>query len=70
MDRPGMRYRNLASRCRQVATKSKSPADQVALLRMAEVYDRRADDLELDWRQRLETAGSLEGTITRAGSEL
>jgi hypothetical protein len=69
MDRPGMRYRNLANRCRQTAARSQSPADKVALLRMAEGYDRRADDLEKDWALKVEVAQSLQGTVTHAAAE-
>ena len=66
MDRPGVRYRNLADRCRQIAATSASPVDKVALLRMAEGYDRRADDLDKDWALRVEAARTLQRTIARA----
>jgi hypothetical protein len=46
MDRPGMRYRNLARRCRQSAAACEAMSDKTALLRMAESYDRRAAELE------------------------
>lgn len=49
MDRPGMRYRILATRCRQSAALAQSPTDKAALLQMATAYDRRASELESDW---------------------
>ena len=56
MDRPGMRYRNLARRCRQIAGARKATSDKAALLRMADAYDRRAVELEKEWELRVEGA--------------
>lgn len=49
MDRPGMRYRILATRCRQSAAVAQEPRDRALLLQMAAGYDRRASELESDW---------------------
>lgn len=54
MDRPGTRYRNLARRCRQSAAACEAMSDKTALLWMAESYDRRAAELEIEWELRLE----------------
>ena len=53
MDRPGLRYRNLARRCREAATAREIMSDKAMLLRMADGYDRRAVELEEDWELRL-----------------
>ena len=53
MDRPGMRYRNLARRCRKAAAARKVISDKKVLLRMADGYDRRAVELEKDWELQL-----------------
>ena len=52
MDLPGMRYRILATRCRQSADTAETPVERAALLQMATSYDRRAAEIERDWRQR------------------
>jgi hypothetical protein len=54
MDRPGVRYRVLAARCRQSAEVSADKTDKAALLRMARGYDRRAIEVENEWRLRKE----------------
>ena len=41
MDLPGLRYRNLATRCRHSATVAPNTQDRAALLTMAIAYDRR-----------------------------
>ena len=66
MDRPGVRYRVLATRCRQSAEVSADKADKAALLRMARAYDRRAFELENEWRLRKEKAvtASAERRVT------
>ena len=57
MDRPGVRYKNLASRCRLFAAECNTTDNKAAaLLRMAESYDRRADELEDDWPRIAEDA--------------
>ena len=56
MERAGLRYKNLASRCRQSAGVSESPPEKAALLRMAEAYDRRAEELEAEWHKAVESA--------------
>ena len=56
MERAGLRYKNLASRCRQSAAASATPAEQAALLRMADAYDRRAEELEAEWQKAVENA--------------
>ena len=55
MERAGLRYKNLASRCRQSAA-SGTPPEKAALLRMAEAYDRRAEELEAEWQKAVESA--------------
>ena len=55
MDRPGMRYRVLATRCRQSAAAAREPKDRAMLLQMAAGYDRRAAELESDWNSLRET---------------
>ena len=60
MERAGLRYKNLASRCRQSASVSDSPPERAALLRMAEAYDRRAGEIEAvmaEGRRKREAAG-------------
>jgi hypothetical protein len=52
MDLPGMRYRILATRCRQSAGSTKTDGEKAALLQMATSYDRRADEIESDWKSR------------------
>jgi hypothetical protein len=52
MDLPGMRYRILATRCRQSAGSTKTDGEKAALLQMATNYDRRADEIESDWKSR------------------
>jgi hypothetical protein len=54
MERAGLRYKNLASRCRQSAAAASAPLEREALLRMAAAYDRRAMDLETDFYARVE----------------
>lgn len=56
MDRAGMRYRNLARRCREAAAAREVIRDKTVLLRMADGYDRRAVELEKDWELRLTAA--------------
>ena len=56
MERAGLRYKNLASRCRAFAAASETPVDRGALLRMAEAYDQRATELEAEWRKKTEIA--------------
>jgi len=56
MERAGLRYKNLASRCRQSASVSDSPLERAALLRMAEAYDRRAGEIEAEWQKAVESA--------------
>ena len=56
MDRPGMRYRDLARRCREAAAAREVISDKTVLLRMAVGYDRRAVELEKDWELRLAAA--------------
>lgn len=53
MDLPGMRYRRLASRCRQSAAQAPSPNDSHALIRMAMAYERKACEIEADWARRV-----------------
>ena len=50
MDLPGMRYRSLASRCREAAARTSAAADKEGLLRMARAYDLHADQLEQEFR--------------------
>jgi len=52
MERPGTRYRALATRCRQSAAIAPDPRDRAALLHMATAYDRRAAEIEEDWKSR------------------
>jgi hypothetical protein len=52
MDLPGMRYRILATRCRQSAASTTADGEKAALLQMAANYDRRADEIESDWKSR------------------
>lgn len=52
MDLPGMRYRILATRCRQSAASTRTDGEKAALLQMAKNYDRRADEIESDWKSR------------------
>ena len=56
MERAGLRYKSLASRCRESAAASNTPVDRGALLRMAEAYDQRANELEAEWRKKAEIA--------------
>lgn len=49
---PGARYRVLAARCRQSAEASAGSTAKTALLRMARAYERRATDVEREWRLR------------------
>jgi len=49
MDLPGMRYKILATRCRQSAESAGKPEERAALLRMARGYDRRASEIESEW---------------------
>ena len=56
MEQAGLRYKNLASRCRQSAAASDTHSEKAALLRMAEAYDRRAQDLEAEWQKAVESA--------------
>ena len=46
--RPGLRYRNLAARCRQSAALTDDVVGKTALLRMALAYDRRAVEAECE----------------------
>lgn len=59
MDLPGMRYRILATRCRQSAVSTKTNGEKAALLQMARNYDRRADEIESDWKSRAQAAKEL-----------
>jgi hypothetical protein len=52
MDLPGMRYRILATRCRQSARSTQTDGEKAALLQMATNYERRADEIESDWKSR------------------
>ena len=56
MERAGLRYKNLASRCRQSAAATDTPTEKAALLRMAEAYDRRSEELEAEWQRAVESA--------------
>ena len=49
MTLPGMRYKILATRCRQSAAKLQSSDEQAALLKMARGYERRAQEIEGEW---------------------
>jgi hypothetical protein len=57
MERAGLRYKKLASRCREFAIASEPNSNRSALLRMGEAYDRRADELECEWQETVENAG-------------
>ena len=52
MNLPGMRYRMLATRCRQSATVALKPEEQDALLRMADGYEQRALAIESEFERR------------------
>lgn len=54
MDRPGLRYRNLATKCRHSAANAPRSEERAALLKMATAYDRKAEDIESDWKSRSE----------------
>ena len=54
MDLPGLRYRVLATRCRQSAEVARCSADRSALFRMATAYDRKAAEIERDLQSRLQ----------------
>ena len=56
MDRPGARYKSLASRCRLFAADCNATDQASALLRMADAYDRRADQLEDEREEEVERA--------------
>jgi hypothetical protein len=56
MERAGLRYKNLASRCRRSADASTINPEKAALLRMADAYDRRAEELEAEWQRAVESA--------------
>ena len=56
MARAGLRYKNLASRCRQSAAASDKSPEKAALIRMAEAYERRAEELEAEWQRAVESA--------------
>ena len=59
MDLPGLRYRNLATRCRHSAAVAPNLEDRAALLTMAIAYDRKASDVEEDWRSRANPVASV-----------
>lgn len=52
MNRPGLRYRNLATKCRHSAATAPRLQERAALLKMATAYDRKAEDVESDWKSR------------------
>jgi hypothetical protein len=52
MERPGSRYRALANRCRQSAEAAEGDDRVALLLQMARGYERRAQDLEVEWALR------------------
>ena len=56
MDRPGVRYKNLASRCRLFAAACNATDQASALRRMADAYDQRADQLEDEKEKEVERA--------------
>ena len=62
MDLPGMRYRILATRCRQSAVSTKTDGEKAALLQMARNYDRRADEIESDWKARAQIVKAVAPT--------
>ena len=62
MDGPGARYRVLAARCRQSAEASAGSRAKTALLQMARAYERRATDVEREWRQRISAERITERT--------
>ena len=62
MDLPGMRYRILATRCRQSAGSTKTDGEKAALLQMARNYDRRADEIESDWKARAQIVKAVAPT--------
>ena len=62
MDGPGARYRVLAARCRQSAESSAGSRAKGALLQMALAYERRATDVEREWRQRISAERITERT--------
>lgn len=64
MERAGLRYKNLASRCRQTAAASSTASEREALLRMAAAYDRRAMDLKTDFIARPRNRPSLNEDLT------
>ena len=57
MNGPGVRYRVLATRCRQSAEVSQVAANRDALLRMARGYDRRANEVEYEGALKAGAAG-------------
>jgi hypothetical protein len=67
MERPGTRYRALATRCRQSAANALDSLDRAALLQIATAYDRRAAEIEEDWKSR-KVAG-LDATEARHSCE-
>ena len=56
MDLPGMRYRTLASRCREAAGRTDAAGDKDGLLRMARAYERHAAELEQEFRTLADSA--------------
>jgi hypothetical protein len=60
MDVPGLRYRLLATRCRQSAELALKPEDRSALLRMAEGYEQRALATEREWERRTLSENQVE----------
>jgi hypothetical protein len=52
MNRPGTRYKILATRCRRSAHQTPEPEQKARLLQMAEGYERRASEIERDWKCR------------------
>ena len=60
MDLPGLRYRSLASRCRTAALEADTEARKSSLLLMADGYDRKAREIEQDWKLRSKAAQPAE----------
>lgn len=52
MSLPGMRYRMLATRCRQSAAAALKEEERTALLRMAISYEQRALAIQGEWERR------------------
>lgn len=52
MDRPSLRYRVLATRCRNSAELTSDARDKDALLQMAVAYDRKASAIEADCKNK------------------